>query len=139
MPLSDGNTEPWNSTPTFQQNATQQSAKQSSKSRGFTLTELLVTTAIIATGAVLILPSFVRSKYQGDVDSYTQTVESGLFNLRAQLGTQISCQLSFLPPINFKPHGNFWNSNSQQVDQPILIALNAAIPKRAASMVRPIE
>ena len=29
MPLNDGNTERWNSTPTFQQNVTQQSAKQS--------------------------------------------------------------------------------------------------------------
>ena len=66
------------------------------KSTGFTLTELLVTTAIIATGAVLTLPSFVRGKHQGDVDRYTQTVESGLFNLRAQLGTTKSCcQLSF--------------------------------------------
>ena len=67
-----------------------------SKRTGFTLTELLVTTAIIATGAVLTLPSFVRGKHQGDVDRYTQTVESGLFNLRAQLGTtKSSCQLSF--------------------------------------------
>ena len=67
-----------------------------SKNIGFTLTEVLVTTAIIATGAVLTLPSFVRGKHQGDVDRYTQTVESGLFNLRAQLGTtKSSCQLSF--------------------------------------------
>ena len=66
------------------------------KSTGFTLTEVLVTTAIIATGAVLTLPSFIRGKHQGDVDRYTQTVESGLFNLRAQLGTtKSSCQLSF--------------------------------------------
>ena len=45
-----------------------------SKSTGFTLTEALVTTAIIATGAVLTLPSFVQGKHQGDVDRYTQTV-----------------------------------------------------------------
>ena len=68
-------------------------------------------------------------KQQGDVDRYTQTVESGLFNLRAQLGTtKSSCQLVSLKPINL-PHGNL-DSSSQQVDQPILIALNAAIPKR---------
>ena len=39
-----------------------------SQNKGFTLTELLVTTAIIATGASLSLPSFVRNAKQGDVD-----------------------------------------------------------------------
>jgi prepilin-type N-terminal cleavage/methylation domain-containing protein len=69
---------------------------KSSQNKGFTLTELLVTTAIIATGASLSLPSFVRNAKQGDVDRYTQAVESGFFNLRAKLGTtKSSCQLSF--------------------------------------------
>ena len=51
---------------------------KSSQNKGFTLTELLVTTAIIATGASLSLPSFVRNAKQGDVDRYTQAVESVL-------------------------------------------------------------
>ena len=64
--------------------------------KGFTLTELLVTTTIIAAGSLMALPSFMRNLRQGEVDRYTQTVESGLFNLRAKLGTtKSSCQLNF--------------------------------------------
>ena len=80
---------------------------RSQPKQGFTLTELLVTTTIIATGAVIGLPSFMRTMRQGEVDRYTQTVESGLFNLRAKLGTtKSSCQLNFGSSNQFKAPWN---------------------------------
>lgn len=72
---------------------------------GFTLIELLVVVIIIAIGTSMGLPSLIRSKRQNEVDRYTQIVESGLFSLRAKLGTtKSSCELffpsknTFLPP-----------------------------------------
>ena len=76
--------------------------KRSTKNRGFTLVELLVTTAIITLGAAVSIPNFLRNARQAEVDRYTQTVETGLFSLRAKLGTtKSSCQLSFSAPGQF--------------------------------------
>ena len=76
--------------------------KRSTSSRGFTLVELLVTTAIITLGAAASIPNFLRNARQAEVDRYTQTVETGLFSLRAKLGTtKSSCQLSFAEPGEF--------------------------------------
>ena len=54
---------------------------------GFTLVELLVVVVLISIGSALSLPTFMRTLKQREVDRYTQTVESGLFSLRAKLGT----------------------------------------------------
>ena len=76
--------------------------KRSTTNRGFTLVELLVTTAIITLGAAASIPNFLRNARQAEVDRYTQTVETGLFSLRAKLGTtKSSCQLSFSEPGQF--------------------------------------
>ena len=76
--------------------------KRSTTNRGFTLVELLVTTAIITLGAAASIPNFLRNARQAEVDRYTQTVETGLFSLSAKLGTtKSSCQLSFSEPGQF--------------------------------------
>ena len=46
-----------------------------------------MTTAIITLGAAVSVPNFLRNARQAEVDRYTQTVETGLFSLRAKLGT----------------------------------------------------
>ena len=52
---------------------------------GFTLLELLVTITIVGILSTYGLMSTWRNITQGEVDRYTQFVESGLFNLRARL------------------------------------------------------
>ncbi len=55
------------------------------RSTGFTLLELLVAITIVGILSTYGLMSTRRSIAQGEVDRYTQFVESGLFNLRARL------------------------------------------------------
>jgi prepilin-type N-terminal cleavage/methylation domain-containing protein len=71
---------------------------------GFTLVELLVVTVILSVGTALSLPTFTRTLKQGEVDRYAKTVESGLFSLRAKLGTtKSSCELTFPGSDQFRP------------------------------------
>ena len=63
---------------------------------GFTLTELTLVMAILIAGTTLSLPILTRNIHQAPVDRYTQNLESGLFSLRAKLGTsKSSCTLKF--------------------------------------------
>ena len=55
------------------------------RSTGFTLLELLVAITIVGILSTYGLMSTWRNITQGEVDRYTQFVESGLFNLRARL------------------------------------------------------
>ena len=55
------------------------------RSTGFTLLELLVAITIVGILSTYGLMSTRRTIAQGEVDRYTQFVESGLFNLRARL------------------------------------------------------
>ena len=65
-------------------------------SKGFTLVELVITTIIISMISAWALPNFTRRIRQGEVDRYTQTIETGLFSLRNQLGiTRHNCTLHF--------------------------------------------
>ena len=67
-----------------------------SKSTGFSLLELLVGIVIITIGLSAALPSYLRNIRQGEVDRYTQQLETGFFGLRAKLGQQkTSCTLNF--------------------------------------------
>ena len=84
------------------------------KLEGFSLTELLVAAVIIASGTLWSTTMFVRHARQGEVERYTQKIETGLFNLKAkQAISKTSCVLSF-PAVNqfMKP------SNIIEVFQP---------------------
>ena len=77
---------------------------------GFSLIELIVVASIIAIGSSLALPVCIRNANQAKVDRYTETVETGLFNLRAQLGTtKSSCQIRF-PSSNKDQFTEPWNN-----------------------------
>ncbi|WP_186481388.1 Tfp pilus assembly protein FimT/FimU [Synechococcus sp. NOUM97013] len=65
-------------------------------SAGFTLLELIAGGALVAMGVSAVMPSLFRNMRQGEVDRYTQQLETGLFSLRAKLGQQkTSCTLKF--------------------------------------------
>jgi len=66
------------------------------QSQGFTLTELIVGMAIVSIGLTAAVPNIQRSMRQGEVDRFTQQLETGFFSLRAKLGQQkTSCTLTF--------------------------------------------
>ena len=66
------------------------------QSPGFTLTELLVGMAIVSIGLTAAIPNIQRNMKQGEVDRFTQQLETGFFGLRAKLGQQkTSCTLEF--------------------------------------------
>ena len=71
--------------------------RQLKLNKGFSLLELVVAAAI---GSMMIgwaLPVYRKLAWQGEVDRYTQMVESGLFNLRSNLGVHRSnCCINFL-------------------------------------------
>lgn len=64
--------------------------------KGFTLLELVVAAAITTMMLGWALPTYQKLSWQGEVNRYTQMVESGLFNLRADLGVDRSnCCINF--------------------------------------------
>ena len=66
---------------------------------GFSLLEILVAMAIVSLVMVWAIPNYVRALRQGEVDRYTQILEAGFYNLRAELGTsRTSCSLNFTKP-----------------------------------------
>ena len=63
---------------------------------GFTLVELLVGVAIISIGASSAIPSLYKQFQQSSVDSYTQKLESGLNQIKANMiSRQSSCVIRF--------------------------------------------
>ena len=68
----------------------------SKQNQGFSLLEMLVAIIIITIAVSTAIPSFLRQMRQGEVDRYTQQLETGFFGLRAKLGRQkTSCTLKF--------------------------------------------
>ena len=69
---------------------------QQQRDAGFSLIELLIVTVIISMVTAWGFPTLQRKVRQGEVDRYTQTIETGVFSLRSRLGTtRSSCTLSF--------------------------------------------
>ena len=52
---------------------------------GFTLMELTIIIAIIATTTTWAMPKFTRTIEQKRVDNYTQNLQAGLFNLKNRI------------------------------------------------------
>ena len=70
-------------------------------SNGYSLIELLVAVTIISILSAYGLPKFRRNIAQGEVDRYTQFVESGLLSLRARLSRyKRSCVLDLDEDLN---------------------------------------
>ncbi len=66
------------------------------QSRGFTLLEMLTAAAIVAGVTAWVIPKYIRSLRQAEVDSYTQSIEAGFYNLRSEIGnSRTTCQLNF--------------------------------------------
>ena len=71
---------------------------------GFTLVELLVGVAIISIGASSAIPSLYKQFQQSSVDSYTQKLESGLNQIKANMiSRQSSCVIRFPLQATQKP------------------------------------
>ena len=71
---------------------------------GFTLVELLVGIAIISIGAASAIPSLYKQFQQRSVDSYTQKLESGLNQIKANMiSRQSSCVIRFPPQATQEP------------------------------------
>ena len=64
--------------------------------QGFSLVELVVAMAIVSIGTMSVIPSIHTRFRQASVDSYTQKLEAGLNQLKANMiGRQDSCTLRF--------------------------------------------
>ena len=71
---------------------------------GFTLVELLVGIAIISIGTASAIPTLYRQFQQRSVDSYTQKLESGLNQIKANMiSRQSSCLIRFPPQATQEP------------------------------------
>ena len=77
------------------------------RKNGFSLVEMLIAVSILATSTAVTVPIIARNQWQVDVDRYALQLESGLYGLRAKLGSRkTSCSIvfpseySFLEPRN---------------------------------------
>ena len=78
-------------------------------SQGFTLLELLVVMAIVGIFSTYGIFSLRRNVAQGQVDRYTQFVETGLFSLRARLGRfKRGCELYLDQDLSTNTWGPPW-------------------------------
>ena len=78
-------------------------------SQGFTLLELLVVISIVGIFSTYGIFSLRRNVAQGQVDRYTQFVETGLFSLRARLGRfKRGCELYLDQDLSTNTWGPPW-------------------------------
>ena len=71
--------------------------------KGFTLIEMVVTMALLATSTAITVPMITRNRGQGDVNRYVHSLESGLLSLKAKLGqTKTNCETSFPATFTFQ-------------------------------------
>ena len=92
-------------------------------SKGFTLLELIVASAIVAMTTVWSIPEFRRAIAQSQVDRYTRNVESGLFSFRAKMGAfKESCTINFGNIKSFQT--NQYQEASVMLEQPTVLTSN---------------
>ena len=69
---------------------------------GFSLIEVIVALVIITIATAATVPVITRNRWQVDVDRYTTQLETGLYALRAKLGSRkTSCSITFPEGFNF--------------------------------------
>ena len=69
---------------------------------GFSLVEVIVALAILSTSMAVTVPIIARNRWQVDVDRYATQLETGLYGLRAKLGSRkTSCLITFPTGFNF--------------------------------------
>ena len=87
-----------------------QANPQKTEEAGFTLLELIVVICIISLTLAWALPQFRRRIEKLSVQTFTQTLVSGLYSLRARQGTDGSgCDIGFSSKYNFN-NGNTFGS-----------------------------
>ena len=63
---------------------------------GFSLVEIIIALAILTTSMAITVPIIARNSSQVEVDRYATQLESGLYGLRAKLGSRkTSCSMIF--------------------------------------------
>ena len=68
------------------------------RSQGFTLFELLIIIVIIVLGSTWAVPQYRRQLALNQLDQYSQSIESGLFSLRARQSAEgTSCEITVNP------------------------------------------
>ena len=81
---------------------------QKTESHGFTLLELLVVITIISLTLAWALPQFKRRMDTSSVQTFTQSLVSGFYSLRARQGTDGSgCDMNFSSQYNFNKGNTF--------------------------------
>ena len=94
------------------------------RQNGFSLVEMLIAVSILATSTAVTVPIIARNQWQVDVDRYALQLESGLYGLRAKLGSRkTSCSI-------------FWiqrTSRNSAKERTQLISI-AATPRLATSL-----
>ena len=69
---------------------------------GFSLVEVIVALAILTSSTAVTVPIIARNRWQVDVDRYATQLESGLYSLRAKLGSRkTSCSMTFPSEFRF--------------------------------------
>lgn len=69
---------------------------------GFSLVEIIIALAILATSMAITVPIIARNSSQVEVDLYATQLESGLYGLRAKLGSRkTSCSMIFPTKFSF--------------------------------------
>ena len=62
---------------------------------GFSLIEVIVALVIVIIATATTVPVITRNRWQVDVDRYTTQLETGLYALRAKLGSRKTSCLPF--------------------------------------------
>jgi prepilin-type N-terminal cleavage/methylation domain-containing protein len=70
--------------------------------KGFSLVEIIVALAILSISTSVSIPIITRNRWQMDVDRYATQLESGVYGLRARLGSRkTSCSIIFPAKFSF--------------------------------------